>query len=406
MAQYLERYAQPEAEVAHHLAGYWSNAIVIPLLGEDADAVARIVAQVPPGVLTIAVVNATADRPAIDHERNRALLAELGGSGDAWWKTTVGNCQLVVIDRCSDDRLLPGGEGVGLARRIGIDLALALWAKNRLRSRFLHTTDADATLPPDYFAAAAAAGSKATMLSYRFWHDAAEDSEVNHHTALYEIWLRYYVVGLRRAGSPFGHHAIGSSLAADAEAYARVRGIPRRQGGEDFYLMNKLRKLGPIETPQCSPIRLQARQSNRAPFGTGPAIARMLAGEPLELYHPECFDLLGEWLAYLAAVAEGGASTLPALERSSAPLRAAADAFGVEAALQAICSTTRTAEARRTRIMDWFDGKQTLLFVHRLRDQLGTSSWQSALARWGADIASPDAARHWLAERDHGTLPE
>jgi hypothetical protein len=39
---------------------------------------------------------------------------------------------------------LPHKEGVGLARKIGCDIALSLYERGTLKSRWLHTTDADA----------------------------------------------------------------------------------------------------------------------------------------------------------------------------------------------------------------------------------------------------------------------
>ena len=65
---------------------------------------------------------------------------------------------------------------------------------------------------------------------------------------LYEYSLRYYVAGLTYAQSPYAFHTIGSTMAVNAEHYASVRGFPRREAGEDFYLLNKLAKVGSVHT--------------------------------------------------------------------------------------------------------------------------------------------------------------
>ncbi len=65
-------------------------------------------------------------------------------------------------------------------------------------------------------------------------------------TQLYELSLRYYVAGMKFARSPYAFHTIGSSMAVSPVHYARVRGFPKREAGEDFYLLNKLAKLGSV----------------------------------------------------------------------------------------------------------------------------------------------------------------
>src|SRR5690606_16125567 len=111
---------------------------------------------------------------------------------------------------------------------------------------------------------------------------------------------RHYVMGLRHARSPQAFHAIGSTLAIDADSYAAVRGMPRREAGEDFHLLAKLRKLGPIATAPTAPLGLRARRSARTPFGTGRAVARLLEDENAPMFeHPAAFDLLRGWLETL-----------------------------------------------------------------------------------------------------------
>ena len=53
-----------------------------------------------------------------------------------------------------------------------------------------------------------------------------------------------------------------------------MRGFPKRNAGEDFYLLNKLAKVGSVHRLAAPAIEIEARVSHRVPFGTGPAIAR------------------------------------------------------------------------------------------------------------------------------------
>ncbi len=133
-----------------------------------------------------------------------------------------------------------------------------------------------------------------------------DDESCNLATALYELRLHHYVRGLEYAGSPYAFHTLGSCLAVSFEGYAQVRGFPKRSGGEDFHLLNKLAKTGPVIRLAGDCIELASRHSQRAPFGTGAAVARISnAGMPLTLplfYHPACF-------AALRARAGGGRAT-------------------------------------------------------------------------------------------------
>ena len=112
---------------------------------------------------------------------------------------------------------------------------------------------------------------------------------------------------MKYARSPYAFHTIGSTMAVNAFHYAKVRGFPRRQAGEDFYLLNKLAKVGAIrqlsEETECESIDIAARLSDRVPFGTGAATGKIMeledpAREYL-FYHPAVFGLLRGWLGSL-----------------------------------------------------------------------------------------------------------
>ncbi len=229
--QFLESYAQPEAKLAASVEGSYEHVLVVPALDEPAAAITRLGRT--GGALTIVVVNASDGRSAGEHESNTALLHDLGVRGQPWLLTESHGAALLVVDRASAGRRLPQGQGVGLARRIGCDIALALISRHTIASRWIHSTDADVDLPHNYYTAAASDRS-AHGLCYPFWHECDLDTETGRALAHYEVWLRYYVAMLRAAGSRYGVHCLGSTLAIDATSYARDRGVPRRQAGEDF----------------------------------------------------------------------------------------------------------------------------------------------------------------------------
>lgn len=399
--KYLARHARSEVAIAEDIDGSYEHVVVIPAIAEDAGFLDGLRPALGDSrALVILVVNATDSRLPAEHTANTELLNQLGSDGRPWLVQRERGQDLLVIDRASPGRRLARGEGVGLARKIGCDVALALSVQGKVKSSWIHTTDADVTLPADYLESSVPI--RAAGLTYRFWHECDYQRPSDRALALYEISLRYYVVGLKSAGSPYGVHTIGSTLAIDGSTYARVRGFPRREAGEDFYLVNKARKLGPIATPTSAPVSIRSRSSSRTPFGTGPAVqkleARIAAGEEPRLYHPESFELLRIWLRWLSEQAEHDTLSFEGLDLR---LRLAASAIGAPEALATIASTTSSPRSRRRRFLDWFDGFRTLKLIHALRDSaVGTVPWREGLASMGGPHDDLESARLWLAARD------
>ena len=138
---------------------------------------------------------------------------------------------------------------------------------------------------------------EASAISLPFTHHLLENHPTSAATLLYELKLHHYVLHLAALGSPYAFHALGSSFAASAKAYAKVRGVPLRSAGEDFYLLNKLAKVGLIHRASGVGVKITSRQSSRVPFGTGPAIQHLLETKdmlraPL-FYDARCFSTLG-----------------------------------------------------------------------------------------------------------------
>jgi len=201
---------------------------------------------------------------------------------------------ILLVDRHSAGLEIPCKQGVGLARKIGSDIALDLIYKRKINSPWIHTTDADTELPENYFEVTDQA-SPGGALIYPFVH-----VHQNEYSRYYDFSLYYYVAGLEWAGSPYAFHTLGSIIACHYQSYAEVRGYPKKAAGEDFYFLNKVAKVGKIRTLKSSPIKIQARSSSRVPFGTGPAINKIAnLDTPFTeylYYHPHVFNYLKIWL--------------------------------------------------------------------------------------------------------------
>jgi hypothetical protein len=172
-------------------------------------------------------------------------------------------------------------------------------------------------------------------------------------------------------------------LAVRSTAYAQVRGFPRRLAGEDFYLANKLRKLGRVTALRGDAVLLSDRASRRTPFGTGAAVRRARAeaesGHPFRSYHPLVFDQLGAWLGALDALCVDQSCDLEGeVERRIAAM--AGGSANTQTLLGALRESGQIARARRTaegtadpdrlrrQLREGFDALGSLKLIHSLRE--------------------------------------
>ena len=405
LQQYLARHAEPEAAAADALEGSFGHVLIVPAYGERDSLFATLgsAREGPRGpTLIVVVLNARADSPRAIHEANAAARERLRSAATA--ASTVSaelgiesldypHGRIVVVDRASPGRFLPEGQGVGLARKIGNDLALRLSAAGRIAAGWLHNTDADTVLPEDYFdQTEAREGDRAAAAVYFFEHRFEADERLALAARLYEISLRYYVLGLAWAGSPYAYEAMGSCIAIRPAAYAAVRGFPRKNAAEDFYVLDKLAKTGPILRLGGTPVLLEGRISERVPFGTGKALSQLLskkrALEGFRLYHPAVFAHLAAWLRVLDETAKSGGrpeTAIAELPQSNPFFRtdallAALERMGAFPAVREAIAESTTESAMRRRFHTWFDAFRTLKLVHALRDEgLPSMTWREAL---------------------------
>ena len=186
----------------------------------------------------------------------------------------------------------PPKQGVGLARKIGLDLALPLLDYGG-GDPLLVCLDADTLVQPDYLPAITRHFARSTAggaaIPYR--HRPAADPAGQGAIDRYELFLRAYVLGLELAGSPYAFHTVGSAMACRASAYVASGGMNRRLAGEDFYFLQQVHKTSGVAPLAGTVVHPSPRSSHRVPFGTGRAVGDMLAeGEQrLLFYQPVCF---------------------------------------------------------------------------------------------------------------------
>ena len=383
--RYLQRHMENGLPHYTGAAARWRQVLVLPAYRES-PSLLQDLRQLPAGrgrALVILVLNRPDSDP--DPQANCDLR---GAAGEAIGQHEPASLPLVQLNDHTDLFLLdletlagptPRSQGVGLARKAGCDLALQWMLSGAISGNWICCMDADAALPREYFEQLDGADTDAVAAVFPFRHVAQGSAASDVATALYELRLHHHVLGLEYAGSPYAFHSLGSCLAVRAHAYARVRGFPRRAGAEDFYLLNKVAKLGPVARLTGSCIRLQSRLSSRVPFGTGPAVrAIAAAGHPETapiFYHPHCYETLRALLASLPELAAVPARDMPGLLAAQGLAPAAAReahaaliALGLEQAL-AHCRRQGRSHAQFLRqFHQWFDAFRTLKFIHAIRD--------------------------------------
>ncbi len=411
--QYRNRYAEPESSLAFLVPGSFDFVMVVPVCAESGTFVNGYCAAAHGAgrLLVVAVLNGRIGTDASVHALNAACfrnlrtrfsLRELGRGG---WLGREASMSLLVVDRFTPDRRFPPRQGVGLARKIGADIALELITAGRVRHPFFAMMDADASLPVDYFGRIARLEPECSAALFPLWHEPSGAGDVDRATALYEVHLRYYQRGLQWASSPYAFHTVGSTIVVHALCYAQVRGVPLRQAGEDFYLLGKLSKVRPLARLRGEPVRLRSRMSDRVPFGTGPKSARLARGEALELYHPDCFAAVREVMRGLRCLSVlPSASDQPRAERGSSAQRSSdpgdADDNDIDTLLAQMSPAVRgflesqgarrvwptlreqapNAADRLRRFHIWFDGFRTLKLIHHVRDHAAPSMlWWDAI---------------------------
>ncbi len=371
ISRYLTTYAEPEVlDAARLVLDSYKYCLVIPAFQEEWPKLQRVWGKLDPDCLIILVINAATrdDPPAIrlisDIETNSETLCSIG---PLTCLTTHDRRTVLLVDRCSNP--IPEKQGVGLARKIGADIALTLIDSRRVLAPWIFNTDADVRLPGSYFAAVAGKPVNATIRSpaailYPFSHRPAPG--IIEACTLYEISLYYYVCGLRYAASHYAFTTVGSTIAIHADHYAKVRGFPRRPAGEDFYLLNKLAKTGTIHQLTGPLIEISGRLSERVPFGTGIGLKKILhLADPMSnfpFYNPRIFRCLKEFLWELDHCQDAADLTDHFKNSKSRQWCESVNLFTLIDSKRNL-----TPAVFKKFAVDWMDGFRTLKFIHFLQ---------------------------------------
>lgn len=211
----------------------------------------------------------------------------------------LAGCFLSIIDRSSRGRGWKGKQqGVGMARKTLFESILTTASDDDL----IVSLDADTYVEPGYLQSLAdnfRAQPQALALEVPYYHPLSgspADEAADRAILRYEIYMRCYHLNMLRIGSPYAFTALGSAMAFPCHSYRHVGGMTPAKSGEDFYLLQKFCKAGPVLHWNSLCVYPSARLSTRVGFGTGPALIKGCRGDwhSYPVYPASLFDQVEE----------------------------------------------------------------------------------------------------------------
>ncbi len=303
-------------------------------------------------------------RSIIDANNNGDFSREIINSG----------LQIGLIDASSKGKELNTKQaGVGLARKVGMDLSLTIFDYSKDTIKLIICLDADCTVSQTYLTNTINDFNKTdrsvAVVNYEHPVDGTDDYDAA--IICYEIFLRYYVAGLIFAGSDYAFHSIGSTMMCDHNAYMKIGGMNKRKAAEDFYFLEKLAKIYPINKIDSAIVYPSKRSSWRVPFGTGQRVTRFLSKTQDEylLFDPAVFEILKEWLEiYNSDAISDPQKILSQAKEIHTELYNFLLQNNYPKQWEKILSNTKSGRQLTHQRKIWFDGFKTLKLIHHLRD--------------------------------------
>jgi hypothetical protein len=385
--KYLNKYSDRGTTIEWNRDNEINTAVVIPAIQEYDNirtllkSLSNADASYFKNTLFVFVINNTPSSDLgvkEDNLKSLELLANIknNSTGDDLIRSiSKSGLQTGYLDACSPGNEMPEKEGgVGLARKIGMDAALNVFNyEQKEKKNLLICLDADCTVKENYLTEIHTCfynndiGAASIYFEHLLSGHEHEDSAI----ICYEIFLRYYVMGLRYAGSYYAFHTIGSAMACDHETYVKTEGMNKKKAAEDFYFLEKISKHTRIKEIRSTAVYPSKRKSWRVPFGTGQRVTRFHARthDEYSLYNPLIFEVLKEWLQIFHIGEIIGADKYLLQAKSiSEGLFEFLQIQNFKSALDSILKSSKTTEQIRRQQLGWFDGFRTLKFIHYLRD--------------------------------------
>ncbi len=209
---------------------------------------------------------------------------------------SVKDLNISLIDRSSPGKGWKGRQnGVGYARK-EIFEAIDRLAED---DDIVISLDADTRIRPGFVSSVRKQfinNKKALLLTNPYYHKLTGNDTHDRAILRYELYMRYYLINLLLIDSPYAFSALGSAISFKVKGYRKISGITPKEAGEDFYFVNRMKKAGEILLWNDETVYPSARESDRVPFGTGPAVTKGKSGDwdSYPFYDKEGFERIGE----------------------------------------------------------------------------------------------------------------
>jgi len=373
ISAYLNKRSSITWQIENDYKKYFQYIIVVPAIAES-DTLPKLIKSLEKNdklelhntLLLIVVNNSVSSSEEVKNNNQKTI---------DYLKEIKSRVNISFIDACSDGKEMDDKNGgVGFARKIGMDLALTKFDYYSLNKKILICTDSDCIVEPYYLTKISQEFNRNNFEAavVNFAHDISGNDEETKAIICYEIFLRYYVLGLSFANSDYAFHTIGSTMLCTPEAYVKVEGMNKRKAAEDFYFLEKLAKIYPIGELKSTFVYPSKRGSWRVPFGTGRSVDRYLSNSRNEylLYDPKSFIVLKTWLQVFN---DNSISNQIDLIRISQNIHPALSDFLSQQDFgnfinKVLLKNNNPNEVEKQKHF-WFDAFRTLKLIHYLRDE-------------------------------------
>ena len=344
----------------------FDQAVIIPAFGESEHLPTTLLSinennpSLLKNTLVVVVINNAEDSPAEICRDNQYCFKLLNSSE---YRFSLG-----IVDAYSKGLALsPKHAGVGLARKIGMDLILPYLATPQ---SLIFCTDADIIVDKRYLEKVLeyfhTNNAKAAMVGFR--HLESTDSKLEKAIRQYEKYLLTTAQNMRDARSPYGYVAMGSTMVCTTEAYCAVGGMPRKKATEDFYFLQELTKYCGVHSIPEILVYPSPRPISRVYLGTGFRMKQAENGFNFStlFYSDDAFDLLAQWLKLGNSAWKSNLADI--LEKSNTINPYLADFLKqekIEAIWTKIQSNAPSNSHFSQQFHRWFDGLKTIRFLKR-----------------------------------------
>ena len=365
-----------------------SNIIVVPAIAEykNLETLLTSLANNKPDYFTNTLVifvvnNNPADSIEVKDSNNkslkllRSIIRKNEAENSFTQKIIESGLSIALVDSSSKEKELPEKDcGVGFARKIGLDLALTAIDYSIEKKKILIWLDADCKVDKNYINKVVEEFNNKNLFAatINFSHDISGSSELTKAILPYEVFLRYYVLGLKYAKSAYAFHTIGSTIAIDHAVYIKAGGMNKIKAAEDFYFLQKVAKNYKIGRITSTKVYPSSRHSWRVPFGTGRSVTRFLSNSrnEFQLNNPVVFDVLKDWLILFN---DKNITDTKYLMNGADKINKELQKFLRQRKFpeqwDRILKNSKNSRQLQYQKQNWFDGFKTLKLIHHLRDE-------------------------------------